>query len=140
METTITKVIIQRIPNTPVSDELRELVHTLISKKIPLYSDRATVHKFIAHGAAIQEIPLRPNLVLPLEVKIYFTASSHFALINNADFAWFQMHLKRNTLPSPRVTPLLRSRNQAMIAFLTSQKEVQKLQSEVIEEQLTPAS
>ena len=125
----IFKIAIHRIPQTLVSDALRELMHKLLATEAPAFSDERTINKFLAHGdGRIQKLALPTNLVLPIEVRIYVSNSSYFGLINDSDFAWFLEHLEAETIPIRKYTVMLTSRNRAAIAYLTAQRAVEAMQ------------
>lgn len=125
----ILKVVIHRIPQTPISDTLRELLHKLFAMQIAVFSDRHTINKFLAHGdKRIEVIELPPNLVLPIEVRIYFTSSSSFSLIYDSDFKWFLDHLNKGTWPDSKCSFTLGSRTATATALAIQQKKVEAMQ------------
>lgn len=124
-------VLIRSNTSKPFCRSAISLLETLIQEGYPLKVDTLSFQKIrIMWDIEVEvlENGANTNTALPMIISVYTSSTLHYDLINNPDYKWFLRHLKLHRIPESRYAVELASRNQKLIAFLSSQKKITEMQ------------
>lgn len=139
-----TKYVLIRSNNTkPFNKSAVELIEALIQDGYLVKVDETSFQKIhITWDIEIEilEQSTKIDTTIPLVLSIYTAPALHYDLTTTADWKWFLKHVRQGQIPDKSCAVELSSRNQRLIAFLTSQKKILDMQKQktVAHKKLTP--